>query len=71
MATRAILDGVVVGFDDEVGAGVVRSTGGEELPFHCTALADLSRTIEIGAEVSFVVVPGRAGRWEADRVRRR
>ncbi len=38
---------------------------GDQHFFHCTAIADGSRTIEIGARVRFAVVPGRLGRWEA------
>jgi cold shock CspA family protein len=57
--------GEVVVFDDPRGIGVVRSTLGELVPFHCTAVADGSRTVPVGAAVSFVVVPGRLGRWEA------
>lgn len=57
--------GEVVVFDDPRGIGVVRSTLGELVPFHCTAVADGSRTVQVGAAVSFVVVAGRLGRWEA------
>jgi cold shock CspA family protein len=34
-------------------------------PFHCTAIADGSRTVETGRRVRFDVVPGLLGRWEA------
>jgi hypothetical protein len=34
-------------------------------PFHCTAVADGSRTIAVDTAVAFTLVPGRAGRWEA------
>ena len=71
MAGIEVLDGVVARFDDAVGTGVVRSSDGDELPFHCTAIADGTRTIDEGAEVTFVVVPGRSGRWEAAAIRRR
>jgi len=57
--------GVVESFDDPRGLGVVRSDAGVAYPFHCTAVADGSRTIAEGATVSFRVVPGRLGRWEA------
>ncbi len=58
--------GVVASFDDDRGAGVVRDAGsGGEWPFHCTAIADGTRTIEAGVQVSFRVVAGRHGRWEA------
>ena len=58
--------GVVAEFDDHRGYGTVRAADdGRELFFHCTAIADGTRTIEVGAEVEFEVVPGRLGRWEA------
>jgi cold shock CspA family protein len=53
-------------FDEAVGLGCVRDRDGREYPFHCTAVADGSRTVPVGAEVAFVVVPGRIGGWEAD-----
>ena len=34
-------------------------------PFHCTAIADGTRTIALETRVEFEVVPGRLGRWEA------
>ena len=57
--------GVVVTFDDPRGLGVVRSESGHEYPFHCAAIADGSRTVDVGAAVRWRVVPGRLGRWEA------
>ena len=59
--------GEVVSFDDPRGYGTVRVADGDdrELFFHCTAIADGTRTIDVGAEVEFEVVPGRLGRWEA------
>lgn len=60
--------GVVSSFDEPRGLGVVKSVDGAELPFHCTAIADGTRTISVGERVRFVVVPGRAGRWEAARI---
>lgn len=68
MATPAERRGVVASFDDDAGLGVVRDDHDEELTFHCTAIADGTRTITPGADVRFVVVPGRLGRWEASRL---
>lgn len=59
------MTGVVTAFDEPAGIGTVTADGGDEHPFHCTAIADGSRTIEVGARVAFEVVPGRQGRWEA------
>lgn len=61
-------EGEVAAFDEPRGLGVVRAYGGGELPFHCTAIADGTRTIAVGARVRFRVVPGRLGRWEADQL---
>jgi cold shock CspA family protein len=61
--------GVVASFDDPRGLGVVRSDDGVDYPFHCTAIADGSRSIDEGAAVAFLVAPGRLGRWEATDLR--
>jgi cold shock protein len=60
--------GVVSAFDEPRGLGVIHDDGGEQVPFHCTAIADGSRTIAVGQAVRFTVVAGRLGRWEADRI---
>ena len=52
-------------FDGDVGLGRVSGDDGRTYPFHCTAIADGSRTIAVGARVAFVVQPGPGGRWEA------
>lgn len=57
--------GTVVDFDEHRGYGTVRAAEGRELFFHCTAIADGSRRIDVGAAVVFVVAPGHLGRWEA------
>ena len=57
--------GVVAEFDEPRGLGVIRGDDGADVPFHCTAIADGSRTVETGRRVRFVVVPGLLGRWEA------
>ena len=61
--------GVVAAFDDAKGIGTVRGDDGRDYFFHCTAIADRSRTIDEGTEVVFDVVPGHQGRWEAARIR--
>jgi cold shock CspA family protein len=65
-----VVDGVVVGFDEARGLGAVES-GGRTFPFHCTQIADGTRTIEVGATVTFEVRPGHLGRWEAAAVAKR
>ena len=65
---RASGTGLVESFDEPRGLGAVRADDGSVLPFHCTAIADGSRTIEVGQAVRFTVVPGHLGRWEAARI---
>jgi hypothetical protein len=43
----------------------VTDDDGDVLPFHCTAIADGSRSILVGTAVSYAVRPGPLGRWEA------
>ncbi len=57
--------GVVSEFDESVGLGVITSVDGVELPFHCIAISDGSRKIEVGASVAFRVFPAVKGRVEA------
>jgi cold shock CspA family protein len=61
--------GVVVAFDDHAGFGELRLDDGRDVFFHCTAIADGTRTIDVGTAVSAVVVPGHLGRYEAADVR--
>jgi cold shock CspA family protein len=56
--------GVVTSFDQHVGLGHIASDGTDYL-FHCTQIANGSRTIAVGIEVHFTVRAGRLGRWEA------
>ena len=69
MAERGETSGRVVAFDLERGTGAVRGDDGRELFFHCTAIADGTRRIEVGAHVAFRVVAGHLGRWEAGDIR--
>jgi CspA family cold shock protein len=58
--------GTVVEFDEAKGYGAVEDgERGTRYFFHCTQIADGSRTIDSGAAVEFDVVAGRMGRWEA------
>jgi cold shock CspA family protein len=60
--------GVVEEFDEQRGSGTIVADDGDVLPFHCTAIADDSRTVEAGRRVQFRVVPGLSGCWEAARI---
>jgi CspA family cold shock protein len=59
--------GTVIEFDDAAGIGRVRDDGapGTERFFHCTAIADGTRTIAVGTRVTYDVRPGHRGQWEA------
>jgi cold shock CspA family protein len=59
------MTGRVVAFDERRGLGEIESGDGVRYPFHCTRIADGSRTIGLNASVEFDVVPGQLGRWEA------
>ena len=59
------LTGTVRTFDTARGYGTVESDDGRSWFFHCTQIADGSRTIDVGTRVRFSVVAGRMGRWEA------
>jgi CspA family cold shock protein len=60
--------GTVAHFDVEKGYGSVRADDGTRYFFHCTAISGGARTIGEGTRVTFSVVAGRLGRWEAAEV---
>lgn len=61
--------GTVTAFDDAVGTGEV-TLGDEALvvPFHCTAIAGGSRTIDVGAAVAVTLSATALGVVEAARL---
>ncbi len=63
------MNGRVTSFDEHRGLGEVTADDGTVYPFHCTVIADGTRTIIVGTEVEFDTVPGQLGRWEATTVR--
>lgn len=58
--------GTVVAFDERRGWGAIADGSGWQVGFHCTALADGTRSIAVGSEVVFVIRPGHHGRFEAE-----
>ena len=64
----ATLLGTVSEFDEPRGTGVVRCAD-RSVPFHCTAITDGTRTIEVGTTVAVRIGPARLGRLEARSVR--
>ena len=66
MAVVRTQRGAIVAFDDALGYGDVQSADDQRTYFfHCTQIGDDSRTIAIGADVTFRVEAGRLGTWEA------
>ena len=67
------VEGRVVSFDEDVGLGEIaaaaQSGPAEQYRFHCTQIADGSRVVAVGAQVSFRLLAGRDGRWEAADIR--
>ena len=61
--------GVVQAFDESAGLGTIAGADGVEHPFHCIEIADGSRTIAPGTEVSFDLL-AKLGHWEASNIRR-
>ena len=65
MRSNGVLTGSVVEFDNDRGLGVVHASDESRYPFHCTAIADGTRTIEEGSKVVFTVAAKHLGRLEA------
>jgi cold shock CspA family protein len=62
---KAVYSGRVASFDDHAGRGEIEARGGLHFPFHCTAIADGTRTIAPDTTVKFRLVPGPLGALEA------
>lgn len=71
IASLGTSTGSVSDFDDHLGLGTVTGDDGTTYHFHCTGIADGTRTIETGTPVRFDVIAGRLGRWEAWRIEAR
>jgi cold shock CspA family protein len=63
-----VTTGVVTAFDDAAGLGTITSDGGATYAFHCTAIADGTRTIAVDTAVEFEVRPARGGTYEAGEI---
>lgn len=57
--------GTVTEFDAARGWGAVTDDTGARAEFHCTQIADGSRSIAVGTTVRYRLEPGHLGRWEA------
>ncbi len=56
---------MVTAFDEGAGLGTVTTDDGTAYAFHCTQIADGTRTIAVGTAVTFAVRPWHRGRYEA------
>lgn len=61
--------GRVAEYDDHKGYGYLETGDGDRLFFHCTAIADGSRTIPEGVDVEYEAVTDPRGKPEAADVR--
>ena len=62
------LRGTVDTFDGQVGLGTVRGLDGATHLFHCIAIDDGTRTIPVGSEIVFALLP-KLGAFEATAIR--
>ena len=60
--------GSVTGFDEARGLGDVTTDDDVVFPFHCVSIGDGTRTIQVGARVTFVALL-KLGRREAADIR--
>jgi CspA family cold shock protein len=60
--------GVVASFDENLGLGTILASEGTVYEFHCIEIADGSRAIEVGRDVSFGLL-AKLGRYEAANIR--
>ena len=63
-----MLVGAVVDFDEARGLGFVGGADGLRFAFHCVSIADGTRSIAVGAPVTFTTRP-KLGRLEAVDIR--
>jgi cold shock CspA family protein len=66
---KGVYSGRVATFDEFVGRGEIEARGGLRFPFHCTAIADGTRTIAPDTAVKFRIVPGPLGALEATAIK--
>ena len=59
------MTGTVSSFDDAAGLGMITADDGTTFEFHCTAIADGSRTIAVDTAVDFEPRPAGHGTYEA------
>ena len=65
---RSVRTGAVDEFDEPRGLGTVLDDDGRRYRFHCTAVADGSRRIDVGTRITFILGPGHLGKFEARQI---
>lgn len=60
--------GRVEAYDPQRGWGTIVGDDGERLGFHCTQIADGTRTVAVGATVRYRRIPAHRGTYEATAV---
>lgn len=68
MRQPALHPGTVEEYDQARGWGTIVGDDGEVLGFHCTQIADGTRTIRVGARVRYARRAAHLGRYEAGAV---
>ena len=63
-----VTSGTVTEFDDAAGLGTITAENGTTYRFHCTAIADGTRTIAVDTKVAFEPMPARHGTYEAGEI---
>ena len=61
--------GHIAEFDEHRGLGAIETDNGRRYRFHCTEIADGTRTVATGADVTFRLVTGPIGIEEAAEIR--
>jgi len=62
------MTGTVASFDDDAGLGTIMADDGTTFAFHCTAIADGTRTIAVNTAVDFQPRPAGHGTYEASEI---
>ncbi|MDQ1429521.1 MAG: cold shock protein [Actinomycetota bacterium] len=62
------MTGTVSSFDDDAGLGTITADDGTTFAFHCTAIADGTRTIAVNTAVDFQPRPAGHGTYEASEI---
>jgi cold shock CspA family protein len=65
---RSVRTGAVDEFDEPRGLGTVLGDDGRRYRFHCTAVANGSRRIDVGTRITFILAAGHLGQIEARQI---